>query len=403
MLLKLIPDNTTLNFVGHRRIFFTLSGVLFLAAIASTFLQGLNFGIDFKGGILIEVRTKDGKPADIAQMRSQLGGLGLGEVTLQTFGEPTDVLIRVEKQAGGDKAQVQAIQRIKDVFSILATAGQEAPRYVAGQAMVLRGKLNQPGTTVATIEQKIAGLSLRGISVTRDAASGNVEIVIPPQYEDGDKEAVRIEKQSQALTKINDALSTVTYRRTEFVGPQVGEELIESGIWAVVLALFGILLYVWFRFEWQFSVAAIIALTHDVLLTLGFFAELELEFNLSTVAAVLTIAGYSINDTVVVFDRVRENLRKYKKMPLPELMNKSINETLSRTVLTSLTTLLAVLALVILGGPVIRDFSMALVWGVVIGTYSSICLAVPILLYFNIRRDTFAEVASEAEGGATAE
>jgi len=170
-----------------------------------------------------------------------------------------------------------------------------------------------------------------------------------------------------------------------------------------VLALFGILLYVWFRFEWQFSVAAILALTHDILLTLGFFAELELEFNLATVAAVLTIAGYSINDTVVVFDRVRENLRKYKKMPLPELMNKSINETLSRTVLTSVTTLLAVLALVILGGQVIRDFSLALVWGVIIGTYSSICLAVPILLYFNIRRDTFAETAPETEGRAPAE
>jgi preprotein translocase subunit SecF len=183
----------------------------------------------------------------------------------------------------------------------------------------------------------------------------------------------------------------------------VGKELIMSGVWAVVLALFGILLYVWFRFEWQFSVAAILALTHDILLTLGFFAELELEFNLATVAAVLTIAGYSINDTVVVFDRVRENLRKYKKMPLPELMNKSINETLSRTVLTSVTTLLAVLALVILGGQVIRDFSLALVWGVIIGTYSSICLAVPILLYFNIRRDTFAETAPETEGRAPAE
>jgi len=312
-------------------------------------------------------------------------------------------LIRVEKQPGGEKAQTQAIRRIKDVFSFLATANEVEPKFTRGRPMVLKGKLNRPGTTVATIEERIAKLSLSGVSVSRDAASGTVQIVLPPQYSSSDTENEAIDKQNAALTKIRDALSIVTYRRTEFVGPQVGKELIMSGVWAVVLALFGILLYVWFRFEWQFSVAAILALTHDILLTLGFFAELELEFNLATVAAVLTIAGYSINDTVVVFDRVRENLRKYKKMPLPELMNKSINETLSRTVLTSVTTLLAVLALVILGGQVIRDFSLALVWGVIIGTYSSICLAVPILLYFNIRRDTFAETAPETEGRAPAE
>jgi preprotein translocase subunit SecF len=402
MALKIVPDNIDLAFVKHRKIFFALSAVLFTAAVASTFLQGLNFGIDFKGGILIEARNKT-RPADIGAMRAQLNALGLGEVSLQTFGEPNDVLIRVEKQPGGEKAQTQAIRRIKDVFSFLATANEVEPKFTRGQPMVLKGKLNRPGTTVATIEERIAKLSLSGVTVSRDAASGTVQIVLPPQYSDSDTENDAIDKQNAALTKIRDALSVVTYRRTEFVGPQVGEELIMSGVWAVVLALFGILLYVWFRFEWQFSVAAILALTHDILLTLGFFAELELEFNLATVAAVLTIAGYSINDTVVVFDRVRENLRKYKKMPLPELMNKSINETLSRTVLTSFTTLLAVLALVILGGQVIRDFSLALVWGVIIGTYSSICLAVPILLYFNIRRDTFAETAPETEGRAPAE
>jgi len=297
MALKLVPENVNIAFVKRRRYFFVLSAILFVLAIASTFTQGLNFGIDFKGGILIEARTSG--PADIAAMRTKLGGLGLGEVSLQEFGKPTDVLIRVEKQTGNEKAQIAAIDKIKA------------------------------------------------------ALGANVE-----------------------------------YRRTEFVGPQVGRELIWAGFWAMVLALFGILVYVWFRFEWQFSVAAIVALSHDVFLTLGFFAELRLEFNLATVAAVLTVAGYSINDTVVVFDRVRENMRKYKKMPLPELMNKSINETLSRTVLTSVTTLLAVGALVVFGGQVIRDFSLALVWGVVIGTYSSICLAVPLLLYFNVRRDS---------------
>jgi len=403
MALKLVPDGINLGFVKRRKIFFTVSAVLFVAALASTFLQGLNFGIDFKGGILIEARNKSG-PADIGQMRTQLGALGLGEVSLQSFGVNTDVLIRVEKQAGGEEAQAKAIRRIKDVFSLLAEATEKEPEYKTDQPLVLKGKLNRSGTTIATIEERLAKLSLVGkLGISRDAASGDVSIVIPVQYADTDSATIKREKQNRALASVRDALSVVTYRRTEFVGPQVGGELIIDGIWAVTLAMFGILLYVWFRFEWQFSVAAIVALLHDVLLTLGFFAEMELEFNLATVAAVLTIAGYSINDTVVVFDRVRENLRKYKKMPLPELMNKSINETLSRTVLTSITTLLAILALVILGGQVIRDFSLALVWGVLIGTYSSICLAVPILLYFNIRRDSFGGEAEVKEETAPAE
>lgn len=297
MALHLIPHDINIAFVKRRRIYFIFSMILFVLAVGAGVTRGLNFGIDFKGGILLEVRNKTG-PADISAMRSKLGALSLGEVTLQEFGQPTDVLIRVERQAGGEKARIAAIARIKTALG-----------------------------------------------------------------------------------------SNFDYRRTEFVGPQVGRELIWAGFWAMVLALLGIMLYVWFRFEWQFSLAAILALSHDILLTLGFFAVLRLEFNLATVAALLTVAGYSINDTVVVFDRVRENLRKYKKMPLAELMNTSINQTLSRTVMTSVTTLLAIVALVVFGGQVIRDFSLALVWGVVIGTYSSICLAVPILLYFNLRRD----------------
>ena len=300
MALHLVPHDINIAFVKRRRFYFVFSLIMFVLAVGVTVTQGLNFGIDFKGGILLEVRNKSG-PADIRAMRSNLGALSLGEVTLQEFGTPTDVLIRVERQTGGEKAQIVAIARIKTALG-----------------------------------------------------------------------------------------ESFEYRRTEFVGPQVGRELIWSGFWAMVLALLGIMVYVWFRFEWQFSLAAILALSHDILLTLGFFAVLRLEFNLATVAALLTVAGYSINDTVVVFDRVRENLRKYKKMPLAELMNKSINQTLSRTVLTSVTTLLAIVALVVFGGQVIRDFSLALVWGVVIGTYSSICLAVPILLYFNLRRDTTA-------------
>ena len=178
----------------------------------------------------------------------------------------------------------------------------------------------------------------------------------------------------------------VEYRRTEFVGPKVSEELFWDGVMAVTFAILAILVYIWFRFEWQFGLGAVVALVHDVLSTIGLFSLLGLEFNLSTVAAILTIAGYSINDTVVVFDRVRENLRKFKTMPLTELFNRSINETLSRTVMTSVTTLLALLSLYLLGGEVLRGFSFAMIWGVLIGTYSSVCLAVPMLLYLDLGR-----------------
>jgi preprotein translocase subunit SecF len=271
------------------------SALLVLASIFMFLGKGLNYGIDFKGGIMLEVRTE--KAADIAEMRSILGSLGLGEVSLQEFGQPTDILIRIQRQDGDEKAQQEAINKIK---AILGTS--------------------------------------------------------------------------------------VEYRRTEFVGPKVSDELFWDGLTAVSLAIFAILIYIWFRFEWQFGFAAIFALSHDVITTIGIFALMGFEFNLSTVAAVLTIAGYSINDTVVVFDRVRENLRKYKKLPFSELLNNSINQTLSRTVITSVTTLLALLALYFLGGEVIRDFSFAMIWGVLIGTYSSIFLAVPILLNLKIKR-----------------
>ncbi len=307
-MLRLVPSGTNIRFVDKRRLFLVFSALLLTVAAVSYVTRGLNFGIDFQGGTLIEVRTKGA--ADIAAMRRTLGALNLGEVALQEFGTPTDVLIRVQKQEGGEKAQLRAIETIKKALG--------------------------PG---------------------------------------------------------------VEYRRTEFVGPKVGGELRRAGIMAVVLALGAILIYIWFRFEWQFGLAAIGALAHDVLLTVGLFATLQLEFNLSTLAAILAIAGYSINDTVVVFDRVRENLRKYKRLALPELMNKSINETLSRTVMTSVTTLLALLALFFFGGQVIRDFSFAMIWGVVIGTYSSIGLAVPLLLYLNLHRDTIGggrEAAEEA-------
>lgn len=293
--LRFIPADINISFIPKRIMFFIFSAVLITSSVGLFLTKGLNYGIDFQGGILMEVRTD--KAADISAMRTTLGNLGLGEVALQEFGQPTDVLIRVQRQEGGEGAQQVAVEKVK-------------------------------------------------------AALG----------------------------------SGVDYRRTEFVGPKVSAELFWDGVMAVSLAILAILVYIWFRFEWQFGLGAIVALTHDVLSTIGIFALLGLEFNLSTVAAVLTIAGYSINDTVVVYDRVRENLRKYKKKDFGELLNDSVNQTLSRTVMTSVTTLLALLALYFLGGAVIKDFSFAMIWGVIIGTYSSICLAVPMLMYLNVNR-----------------
>ncbi len=294
---RLIPPKTNIQFVPRRQMMFIFSAVLVILSVALFAARGLNYGIDFVGGIVIEVRTEG--PADLSGMRDNLSGLGVGEIGLQEFGAPTDVLIRLQRQEGGEQAQQAAVEKVK-------------------------------------------------------AALG----------------------------------SDLEYRRTEFVGPKVSEELFLDGVMAVSLAILAILVYIWFRFEWQFGLGAVVALVHDVLSTIGIFALLGLEFNLSTVAAILTIAGYSINDTVVVYDRVRENLRRYKTLALDELLNRSINETLSRTVMTSLTTLLALLALYFLGGEVIRGFSFAMIWGVIIGTYSSICLAVPLLLYMKVQRRT---------------
>lgn len=306
--LRLIPDKTNVSFLGIRKIALVLSTVLVLASMVLFIGRGLNLGIDFLGGVLLEVKTTG--PADIGKMRGEMSSLGLGDVSLQEFGAPDTVLIRVQRQEGGDDAQKIAVDKIK---------------------------------------QQLTG-------------------------------------------------TVVEYRRTEFVGPTVGAELKEAAIWAVLAAVGAILFYIWFRFEWQFGVGAVIALTHDVLTTIGLFALLQLEFNVSTVAAVLTIAGYSINDTVVVYDRVRENLRRYKRLPLIELFNRSINETLSRTVMTSVTTMLALLALFFFGGEVIRGFTIALIWGVFVGTYSSIALAVPLLVYLKIDRRALSDETNEGTG-----
>ncbi|MGB0572160.1 MAG: protein translocase subunit SecF [Alphaproteobacteria bacterium] len=298
MRLSIVPANTSFDFVSRRRLAYPLSALLIILSIGTFLTQGLNFGIDFRGGILIEIKTEG--PANVAQLRATVGGLGLGEVQVQEFGAPDDVLIRVQQQDGSEAEQIQAINIIKDAL---------------------------------------------GDQVTE-------------------------------------------YRRTEFVGPTVGAELISSAIWAVLLAIGAILIYIWFRFEWQFGIGAVIALTHDVLTTIGLFAITQLEFNLATVAAILTIAGYSINDTVVIYDRVREELRRYKKLDMPAVLNLAVNRTLSRTFMTSVTTLIALVALAIFGGTIIRDFAYAMIWGVVIGTYSSVFIAVPVLLGLKLSRES---------------
>jgi len=307
-LIRKLPVEPNLNFIGRRSIFLIFSTLLVLGSLGLFFTQGLNLGVDFRGGILIEVRTQG--EADLGQLRDRLSGLGIGEVSLQEFGDPNEVLINIAKQDGDEQQQIHAIAAVTD------------------------------------------------------ALGAGVEI-----------------------------------RRQEFVGPKIGEELKEAGFLATILALTAIGVYIWFRFEWQFGVAALVALIHDVIATVGFYSLTQIEFNLATLAAVLTIAGYSINDTVVVFDRVRESLRRFKKMEIGELLNRAINGTLSRTTLTSLTTLLALFALFFFGGAVIRGFTAGLIWGVMIGTYSSIGLAVPLLTFLKLRRGGEAD-EEDAEAGA---
>lgn len=301
-----IPEGTSIDFMSFRRPAFWGSIAIMIAAAALFVTMGLNYGVDFKGGTMIELRAKEGN-ADIPALREKVGGLGLGDVQIQEFGTPTDVLIRIEQQPGGETAQQEALQKVQ---------GAVSEAYVQ--------------------------------------------------------------------------------RRVEVVGPAVSGELRTTGIIAVLASICAIILYIWFRFEWQFAIGAVLALTHDVIVTIGVFALLQLEFDLSTVAALLTILGYSVNDTVVVSDRIRENLRKFKKMPIVDLLNRSINETLSRTLMTSGTTLIVLFALYFLGGEVIRNFSFAMLFGVLIGTYSSIFIAAPLLELLGVKRD-WSGVSQEAQ------
>jgi preprotein translocase subunit SecF len=294
-LLRIVPDNTKFDFMRFRRISFPISAVMSILAISLYFFHGLNFGIDFKGGMLLEVRTTAG-PADLAKMRSELGALHFGDVQLQQFGAPNDVLIRIAEQPGGDKAQQVAVNKAR-------------------------------------------------------AALGK----------------------------------NVTYRRIEVVGPRVSSELLSYGTIGLVSAIFCILVYLWFRFEWQFALGAMIANVHDLVLTIGFMSLTRIDFDLTSIAALLTILGYSLNDTVVIYDRIREMLRRYKKLPMPELLNASVNQTLSRSVITHLTVSLALLALLLFGGQAIHSFTATMMFGVVlVGTYTSVFIASPILIYLGV-------------------
>ncbi|MEJ1159481.1 protein translocase subunit SecF [Prosthecomicrobium sp. N25] len=314
-MLRLVPDDTKIPFMGWRRVTFAVSVVLMTISLALWAISGINFGIDFTGGNLIEVRHKGG-PADIAAVRSTIGKLDLGEAQVQGFGQPDDVMIRLPQQEGGDAAQQVALAKVKDAL--------------------------------------------------------------------GD---------------------TYEIRRTEVVGPSVSADLRRDGAIAVAVSLFLVLVYLWFRFEWQFAVGAVLTTVHDVLLTMGVIIAFQLQFDLQSLAAVLTIVGYSLNDTVVIYDRIRENLRKYKKMPLAELIDLSINQTLSRTIATTLTTFLAVLALFVFGGEALRGFNFTMLVGIIIGTYSSIVVSAPLLIFLNLRTgggesaasDKAAPVASKAK------
>ena len=308
------PHDLSFRFMRWKHVLVGASIVMGLISLALMYSPGLNFSIDFKGGTLIEIQNKNG-PADLAALRDKLNRLGLGDVLVQGFGNPSDALLRIAAQqsaekAGGDKAQQAAVDKVKQAL--------------------------------------------------------------------GD---------------------SVTYRRVESVGPTVSGELRQTGVIAVIASILAIALYVWFRFEWQFGVGGIVALLHDVLLTVGVFCILQLDFDINVIGALLTIVGYSINDTVVVYDRIRENLRKFKKMPIEELIDLSINETLSRTVLTSVTAFIALLALYIFGPEVIRSFSFAMLFGVVVGTYSSIFIASPILVYLGIKRDWLSGGVAAKPGG----
>ena len=372
---RLFAFKRKFDFLGQRKAALILSTLINVISLVGVFTVGLNFGIDFKGGIAIQAKAKDGK-AELDQLRQTVGALGVGEVSLQEFGDPSTALIRVQRQEG-DNQCVAGAQRVM-------------------QKRAGTGWQVKPGPAGTGDVEFTSPTALDGAN-WRDAVSRVGLTIQERQLPRGTTATAKIDMSSEqraewcqqvAIKLVEDAIgANYEMRGTESVGPKIGDELMRSGIWAVIATMAAIAIYVWVRFEWQFAVGALIAMLHDVISTLGIFVLLQLDFSLTALAAVLTIAGYSINDTVVIFDRVRENMRRYKKMPLLDLLNQSINETLARTLMTSATVFVAVLALVLFGGPVLYSFSVAMLWGVIVGAYSSVWVACAGLVYFGLRPD----------------
>ncbi len=329
--MQILNKTTTLDFLGKRKVAMFLSIVLITVSIGAIAARGLNLGIDFTGGTLVEVGYDDA--VDVESVRSALTDGGIEDAVVQYFGTSSDVLIRLPASASSETVKAAEI----------SSSVMQALRAPTGEILV-----EQPGAGVQQCSSNGA---------TADCA--------------------------------------LQMRRVEFVGPQVGDELTNQGGLAMLYALIGILIYVTFRFEWRFAVGSVIALVHDVLITVGVFALFQFEFSLPVLAAVLAVIGYSLNDTIVVYDRIRENFRKMRKSDALKIMNTSINQTLPRTVLTSLTTLIVVLTLLIFGGEVIRGFSIALFVGVLVGTYSSIFVASPAVLGLGITREDMMPVVKE--------
>ena len=304
--IRLVPDGTNLPFMKWAKIRTPISLALIVLTFVLFFTVGVNTGIDFKGGTVIEIQSHEGT-ADVAAIRSTVDALGFGDVQVQNIGDARTVLIRIAAQEGGEGAQQAVVEKV-------------------------RGAL---GT------------------------------------------------------------ENYDYRRVEVVGPRVSGELARTGTLAIIFTIVGIMAYIWFRFEWQFGVAAVATLIHDAILMVGFFAATQIDFNLSSIAAILTVIGYSLNDTVVIFDRIREILRKYKQLPVSEIIDLATNQTLARTIMTSITLLLALVSLYIFGGTVIRSFTAAMIWGILVATASSIFIGGPILIYFNIRPSSVAKPEKE--------
>jgi preprotein translocase subunit SecF len=308
MPLRLIPDDTKYPFMKWARIRTPISLALIVLSFVLFFTVGLNVGIDFKGGTVIEVESSEAV-ADIAGIREKVGALELGDVQIQGIGQPNHALIRVATQPGGEEAQQAVVRKVQEALG-----------------------------------------------------------------------------------------STYQYRRVEVVGPRVSGELAWTGTVAVIMTMFGIMAYIWFRFEWQFAIGAMATLIHDSILTVGFFALTQIDFNLTSIAAILTIIGYSLNDTVVIFDRIREILRQYKQMPVSDIIDLATNQTLARTIMTSVTVLLALGSLWFFGGPVVASFTAAMIWGIFVATASSIFIGGPILIYFNLRPSAVAAPSGKAAG-----